>query len=214
MSFSKLYIDRTVVHSPQVLAIRKRLDVPVEVISEDRVLLDAISQGDDPIGNSKGILYLTRNKGAFVKKCPGTRDYTCCGYQILHIGTFCTMDCAYCILQTYFHPPVLRHYVNYEEMFLALDDVFSQETVSRIGTGEFTDSLIWEPWTNLSSLLVPAFGQQSRALLELKTKTTAIDALKDLHHNGKTILAWSLNTEAVIQHEERRTASLTARLRA
>lgn len=214
MSIVKLYIDEAVVDLPQVRGIHERLDLPATVISDERALFQVISQGDDPIRNSKGILYLTRNKGAFVKKCPGTRDYTCCGYQILHIGTFCTMDCTYCILQAYYHPPVLRHYVNYQDMFLALDGLFSQATVSRIGTGEFTDSLIWEPWTDLSRLLVPAFGQQSRALLELKTKTTAIETLKDLHHNGKTVLAWSLNTDRVIQNEERGTTSLTARLRA
>ncbi len=74
--------------------------------------------------------------------------------------------------------------------------------------------MIWEWWTGLSGLLVPKFSGQSRAVLELKTKTTAIEGLKNLPHNRKTILAWSLNTEKVIHSEERRTTSLSARLRA
>jgi spore photoproduct lyase len=39
-------------------------------------------------------------------------------------------------------------------------------------------------------------------------------ALKDLDHNRKTILAWSLNAEKVIQSEEKHTTTLTARLKA
>jgi spore photoproduct lyase len=124
------------------------------------------------------------------------------------------MDCSYCILQAYFHPPVLQYFVNHQEMLAELDGLFSENAVYRIGTGEFTDSMIWERWTNLSDLLVPKFAKQSRSILELKTKTVAIEALKRLRHNRKTIAAWSLNTEKVIQTEERRTASLQARLRA
>ena len=95
-----------------------------------------------------------------------------------------------------------------------LDDLFAEKKRYRIGTGEFTDSLIWEPWSNLSSLLVTKFSNQSDAILELKTKTTAINGLKYCQHNRKTIVSWSVNTNKVIQDEERNTASLSARLRA
>jgi spore photoproduct lyase len=157
---------------------------------------------------------VTRNKGAFVRSCPGTKAYTCCGYKILHIGTYCTMDCAYCILQSYFHPPVLQYFVNHDQMDAELDGLFALGGISRIGTGEFTDSLIWELWTPLSKHLVSRFARQQRAVLELKTKTTAIAQLADLDHNRKTIIAWSLNTPRVIADVERGTASLEARLRA
>ena len=95
-----------------------------------------------------------------------------------------------------------------------LDRHFEEKTFRRIGTGEFTDSMIWEIWTDLSSMLVPEFAAQSHSVLELKTKTTAIDALKDLDHRRKTIMAWSVNTETVIRENERGTASLAARLKA
>lgn len=124
------------------------------------------------------------------------------------------MDCAYCILQSYFHPPVLQYFVNQDDLFSELDDLFSEKAVKRIGTGEFTDSLIWEKWTDLSSFLIPKFSSQSHTVLELKTKTTAIDELKLLRHNRKIIAAWSINTNKVIRNEERRTASLSARLKA
>jgi spore photoproduct lyase len=83
-----------------------------------------------------------------------------------------------------------------------------------VGTGEFTDSLIWEQWTDLTDYLVSRFSAQGRAVLELKTKTVNIEGLEGLEHQRKTIISWSLNTPAVMKVEERRTASLEARLNA
>ena len=214
MPLLKLYIDQQVLNSPHVDSIRSRIDVPVEIVRNAQEVFESILRSNDPVQKAKTILFLTRNKGPFVRPCPGTRIYTCCGYQILHIGTFCTMDCSYCILQSYFHPPVLQYFVNHDRLFLELDNLFLEKKITRIGTGEFTDSMIWEIWTDLSSRLVPKFSNQSRAVLELKTKTTAIDGLRHLRHNRKTIVAWSLNTDRVIKNEEFNTTSLSARLRA
>jgi spore photoproduct lyase len=211
---SKLYIDRQVAQLPQVAFIRSRIDAPVVVVQNVQEVYDSLVSSDDPIQKGKTVLFLTRNKGAFIKKCPGTRAYRCCNYQILHIGTFCTMDCSYCILQTYFHPPVLQYFVNHDDLFSELDNLFLKKSITRIGTGEFTDSMIWEMWTDLSNRLVSKFSEQSHTVLELKTKTTAIDGLKRLGHNRKTIVAWSLNTDRVIRNEEFHTASLSERLRA
>ena len=214
MTIQKLYVDRKIADFPQVSAISRRLDLPCEIVSDPREVYDSVSAGTDPVKKGKTVLFLTYNRGAFIKSCPGTRSYTCCGYQILHIGTFCHMDCTYCILQSYFHPPVLQYFVNHNDLFKELEAIFAENKIRRLGTGEFTDSLIWEMWTDLSKRLVPAFAAQKSAVLELKTKTTAIDRLEQLSHNRKTIMAWSVNTSRIISGEERQTASLSARLKA
>lgn len=219
MSLSKICIDRHIADAPLVKSICSRLNLPVDLVQDARQVYEMVLDSDDPVQKGKEILFLTRNQGSFIKKCPGTRCYTCCGYMILHIGTYCTMDCAYCILQSYFHPPILQYFINQNNMLEELDQVFANnsignEIIRRIGTGEYTDSMIWEPWTDLSRMLVNKFAGQSYTALELKTKTTAIDTLKNLEHNNKTIMSWSVNTEAVIHENERKTASLTARLKA
>ncbi len=214
MTIQKLYVDRKIADFPQVSAISRRLDLPCEIVSDPREVYNSVSTGTDPVKKGKTVLFLTYNRGAFIKSCPGTRSYTCCGYQILHIGTFCHMDCTYCILQSYFHPPVLQYFVNHNDLFKELEAIFAENKIRRLGTGEFTDSLIWEMWTDLSKRLVPAFAAQNSAVLELKTKTTAIDRLEQLSHNRKTIMAWSVNTSRIISREERQTASLSARLKA
>jgi len=209
-----LYVDRDVLDFPAVSAICARLDMPFQIVSDPKEVYDPVTRSESPVDAGKTSLWLTRNKGKFVRPCPGTDYYTCCNYTILHIGTFCTMDCSYCILQSYFHPPVLQYFVNFEEMDKALDEVFASHQVKRIGTGEFTDSLIWETIYPYAATLISKFAKQSSAILELKTKTVNIDHLLGLTHHRKTILSWSLNTEKVIKENERKTSSLNARLAA
>jgi len=214
VAISKLYIDQNVADEPQTRLIQSRLKIPYEIVTGPQPIYQHVLSSPDPIASGKEILLLTRNHGAFIKDCPGTRCYTCCGYKILHIGTYCTMDCAYCILQSYFHPPLLQYFTNQGDMLQELEKLFTQKKIYRIGTGEFTDSLIWESWTGLAKDLVSIFSRQHDAVLELKTKTTSIEGLQALNHNQKTIISWSLNTDKIIRAEERRTSPLSARLQA
>lgn len=214
MKISTIYIDRAVSGHPLVAQICRQLQAPRMIVDDSRMVFQEMEHAVDPVQKGKEILLLTENKGPFIKKCPGTRTYRCCDYQILHIASFCNMDCAYCILQIYFHPPVLQFFVNHEKLMAELDSLFSSGAITRIGTGEFTDSLIWEPFSDLSKQLVAAFSRQKSAVLELKTKTTHIQFLRNLHHLRKTIISWSLNTERIIRTDERRTSSLASRLKA
>jgi spore photoproduct lyase len=210
----KLFVDAHIASHPETRRICQRIGLPTQYVEDPVSLYQWVNSAADPVSRGKQVLYLTRNKGGFLKACPGTREYTCCDYQILHVASFCTMDCSYCILQSYFHPPLLQFFVNREDLDRELTDLFTRRSVSRVGTGEFTDSLIWERWTDLTEFLVSRFSAQEKAVLELKSKTVNIDGLKGLDHRKKTILSWSLNTPAVMKVEERRTASLEARLNA
>lgn len=106
MKIKHLYADADLHDNTEVAEISRNLGLTVQPLDNRDAIYQTIAQTPDPIAAGKEYLLLTQNKGAFIKKCPGTKDYICCGYQILHIGTFCTMDCSYCILQAYFHPPV------------------------------------------------------------------------------------------------------------
>lgn len=210
----RIFIDPAVEKDSHTQAIVDRINPDtIRIYSPDRVY-DYINQAPDPIKAGKEVLFLTANKGRFLRNCPGTRNYECCRYMILHVGTYCPMDCAYCILQTFFHPPVIQYFVNQKDLFAELDHFLQQTNFRRIGTGEYTDSLIWSGWTPLVAKLVDRFGRQKRVALELKTKTARVDELEYLDHNRKTIIAWSLNTETVIAANEIGTASLRARMEA
>lgn len=214
MTIIYLYIDTELENHPTVAEFSQRLGLKPIHVHDRNHLFNSLKQNKDPQSIGKQVLWLTRNKGAFIKACPGTKDYLCCGYQIVHFGAYCTMDCSYCILQNYFHPPLLHYFVNHDALMDELDDKLTRPGIQRFGTGEFTDSLIWEPWSDLTSRLIQRFALQSTAVLELKTKTVHVDHLQYLEPNRKTIVSWSLNTPYVISTQERGTASLPARLRA
>lgn len=224
MKIETLFMDNHLKPCEETDYIIETTGLVPEYIADSRVVYDHVNSSNDPVAKGKQTLYITENHGAVVKKCPGTSHYTCCDYTILHTGTFCTMDCSYCILQAYFHPPVLQYFAGQEKIFSALDELFAQNRRFRVGTGEFTDSLIWEKISNQPAKLVKKFAQQRRpvqntsihksSILELKTKTVNIESLRNIDHNRKTVVAWSLNTPAIIKSEERGTASLNSRLKA
>lgn len=214
MKLSRIYVDQAVSELPETASFLSALNCPVELVSGSHPLYEAVSQSEEPATLGKSLLYLAENKGPFLKDCPGTSHYTCCNYRILHIGSYCSMDCSYCILQAYFHPPVLQFFINHDDLHQELDAMLAMERIHRIGTGEFTDSLIWEDCSDLTQSLVDRFGRQDHAVLELKTKTDRIQNLRGLAHRRKTILAWSLNAASVVEQQERSTANLAARLAA
>ncbi|CCK80147.1 SPL family radical SAM protein [Desulfobacula toluolica] len=214
MKIDTLFIDKTIPLDMELNYLISQINAEPQWVDDSKTVYDFINKADDPVLKAKSTLYVTKNKGAVVKECPGTSYYTCCDYTILHTGTFCTMDCSYCILQAYFHPPVLQYFAGLETLDHALEKTFSQNKIFRIGTGEYTDSLIWEKVSLVPKFLVEKFARQNNCLLELKTKTVNIDSLLPLDHNGKTVLAWSLNTPDIISSEEKGTASLKARFEA
>lgn len=213
MTIKQVVMDSSLEVSEEIDEILSRLSIKPETVADPRMVYDRINQARDPISEAKSLLYITRNKGAVVRPCPGTSHYTCCDYTILHTGTFCTMDCAYCILQAYFHPPVLQYFAGLDQIKQPLTHLFSQNRIFRIGTGEYTDSLIWERFTPGPRFLVNLFAKQSNCLLELKTKTVNVESLLNLDHNRKTVLAWSVNTPAIIRSEEKGATRLETRLK-
>lgn len=170
----------------------------------------------DPISRGKKILRLMKHKGKFVKPCPGTREYVCCGLKILHIGQGCPMDCRYCALQAYFNRPVMEIFVNVDDMMRELDQFLAsyQDEFHRICTGEFTDSLALDTLTGLSTRLLPYFANSSNAVLEIKTKTDNIGPLLEMDPAKRVVLSFSVNSAEVEKCEERRADSLRRRISA
>jgi spore photoproduct lyase len=203
----RVIVESATADSPMVASLRKNLpQASFEIV--------------DGISNTRccdpAILEVVNFRGKFLKSCPGTSHYLCCGYRILNFGVQCSLDCSYCILQAYLNQPNLRLFGNLDDLFRELSEALAQEkrSLHRIGTGEFTDSLLLDPFTELSRLLVPYFARTPNGVLELKTKTNFVENLRGLDHKGHTIIAWSLNPEEVRKREEPFAATIAQRLRA
>ena len=211
----RILIEKSIRDLPLTQTVIKRLKgIPVKYINQVKPL--AVERVRDLWLDDQKTLLLCRNKGRFFELCPGTKNYLCCLYKILNFATNCHLNCTYCILQAYLNNPFMVLYTNTDEMFKELDNVLNQhpKTIYRIGTGEYTDSLILDHLTSFTQLVVPYFACKSNAFLELKTKTDNIENLEGLEHREKTIVSWSLNTEPVIGSEEGNACSLDDRIRA
>ncbi len=213
----QIWVDQDALDEPLTREILEQLP-SVEVFSGQscteqfhRLSLDA-----DPILRGKRVLRLLKNRGSFVKPCPGTPHYLCCGLEILHIGQGCPMDCRYCALQVYFNRPALEVFVNVDDLMEALRLHLEKEPgkFHRICTGEFTDSLAMDHMTGHSRRLVEFFAGRKNASLEIKTKTDFVEPLLNLDPGGRVIISFSVNSRKVTSSEERQASKLEARLAA
>lgn len=209
---TSLAVEASSADCPTTREIIGRAGLPWRLVAE-REKVDA-GLFADSLNAGKQELYLCHNKGRFFKPCPGTKEYRCCGYQVISTGANCPIDCVYCILQAYLNSPWLVHYVNIAQMFAELESALctQPDTFFRIGTGEFTDSLAIDRLTGLSKPLVRFFAERSNAILELKTKSGFVDNLQGLEHRQRTVVAWSLNSTKMMGHCELRSATLAERL--
>ena len=160
-------------------------------------------------------LYLMENPGVFFKPCPATPEYVCCNYRILNFGTGCPIQCTYCILNGYLHSRALTHFCDHDRLFVELDKALNAEKgFVRIGSGEFTDSLVIDHLTDFSREIIPFFLKRKDVLFEIKTKTDNVENLLQFNGKRKILVSWSVNPQSIIDQEEKGSASLTERLAA
>lgn len=214
----QIYVEQAALTYETTRRVLHRLaGVPVRVISHREELPPPDHRPGRWWPAAKRTLLLAVQKGPFWRPCPGTRDYVCCGYQVLQTALNCPFDCRYCILQGYLNQPALTLFVNLEDLLAELEQRLSagpRPQPWRLGTGEFGDSLALDPLTGLNERLFPLFARYPHAVLEIKSKWHGLEHLLHLGPNPQVIFAWSLNPPAVIQTLEPGTAPLEARLTA
>ncbi|NIO07104.1 MAG: hypothetical protein GTO40_03580, partial [Deltaproteobacteria bacterium] len=76
-------------------------DTPFTLIKDSQLYTSKLHSSPNPLGEGKKRLLLTRHKGEFLKKCPGTEGSVCCNYFVINFASNCPMDCSYCYLQDY-----------------------------------------------------------------------------------------------------------------
>lgn len=167
--------------------------------------------------NSKEVIILKEFKGRFFQMCPGTPEMICCNYRLINTGFNCLYDCAYCYLQLYLNSFGIVIFTNMDEVLRELDHFLLEmdpEKVYRIGTGEFTDSLMIDDTTSFGELLIEKLSAHKNIFFELKSKSDIVDHLLNIHPKGNAVLGWSMNTPSNINSYEKDTADLEMRLNA
>ncbi len=188
------------------------------IVYRDEKELPGITEGLRREGyRSKEVIIFREFRGRIFQSCPGSQNVICCNYSLLNTGFDCLYNCTYCFLNSYLNSFGIVFFVNF---FDVLDETdFSslarkRENIYRIGTGEYTDSLMMDEATGLSRKLIEKLLPYKNIILELKTKSSNIDHLLGIREKGNTVVSWSLNTRRNIELYEEGTALLSARIEA
>jgi spore photoproduct lyase len=190
----------------------------VEKISFDNeaglsLLLDKARSDGIP---SKEVLVLKEFRGRLFQKCPGSMGMICCNYYLINTCFDCLFGCSYCFLRLYLNSYGITQFTDISSVKDEID-FFLKETkrdLVRIGTGEFTDSLMFDQISGIALDLISFAASRGGILLEFKTKSDNIDHLLDAADKRGTVFAWSLNTPVNISLFEPGTASLEERISA
>jgi spore photoproduct lyase len=202
----KIYIDKKSLHFPLTQRIIKNTgSIPKETIEDPHLLIEDLKTGKDPIGEGKKYLFLTVQKGDFVKPCPCTPRYIGCNYFVINSELNCPLDCSYCILQDYLSNPLITIHVNLEDLWKELDGFLKKRKGRpfRVGTGELGDSLALDHITESSKDFIRYFRKNKHAFFELKTKTTNMNNILSQEPAQNIIVSWSLNTPKIVREQER-----------
>jgi len=207
----KIFIEKSVFNLPLTQKVLSEFsDTPWEEIDRYQDFKQPV-----PITPAKKILAIAEQRGEALKPFPKIKNAINLGDYVFNPISNCHLECTYCILQSYLkNNPMITLFANTEYFLNAIErEVKAQpKRTYRIGTGELSDSLALDRWTQLSHELVPFFAKLPNAFLEFKTKSDAIENLLSLDHGGHTVLSWSLMPEGMAEKEELKCASLQDRL--
>jgi DNA repair photolyase len=73
-----------------------------------------------------GDILVTRHRGTFIRPCPATPRYNCCGLNIFHFGQGCDLGCSYCILSAYLGSDALILFGNVKDGLKELSERLDQ----------------------------------------------------------------------------------------
>lgn len=153
------------------------------------------------------------NSSTLLGTCPVSSKMTrCCQLLTLDVVINCGFDCSYCTIQSFYKNNTIRFHRDLGEKLKRLD--LDPRKIYHIGTGQSSDSLLWGNRQGLLDHLLAFAAAHPNIILELKTKSRNVGPLVEREIPPNVLTTWSLNTPAIILHEERGTASLEERLTA
>jgi len=202
--FSRVEVDEDVAETAFTRAFLGRLPSDMDI---------CLRPAQAPAPRGKDVAHLTRERGEFLKPCPCSPGAVRCGYWVLTPAFQCPFGCTYCFLRFYAPEMPLTLYANLEDAAAELTRaVQGWDFPTRVGTGQFADSLALDPWTRHADWLLDQAAALPQVLLELKTKSARIDALLERTPVPNAVVSWSVNPPARIHSDEPGTAPLEERL--
>ena len=208
----QVYIETAVQHTALAGRARKMFPKARFEILEKKQLV-----GSENFSRRMETLLIHAEKYDFVKPCPCSQGNAGCGYNLINLGFGCRFECEYCFLQQYQNLHAILLPANVQDFLAKIDGVNWRKGPfdrPRIGSGEFTDSLVFDELTQYTQDIVPFFRARPHLQFEFKTKSTCIEGLLRAGGAENVVIGWSVNAPEFIKNTEHFTPDLTARLKA
>ncbi len=211
----KVYYEKGTEHS-RVLhnIIKKYPGVKTEKVNRIKEIISGTEYGIKSYNRRKKTVIITKKRYDYYKSCPCTKGCLCCGYHIFNLGFGCPYECTYCYLQEYTNTPGIMLPADLEGYFKNFKNYMDSKSKIRMGSGEFTDSLVYDDITGFSNDIIKFIKNYPEIIFEFKTKSTKIDNLLDTPPPDNVVVSWSLNPQVFINKNEIFTPTLDQRLAA
>jgi spore photoproduct lyase len=225
----EILIHQTVVNDPVTQYFLQQCpDVPTKTVTDGRATnIVANSQILSQSGDSMLSKILAGKQVVYI--APATNDVVdtftmpdsrmlCPHFERLKLAANgCFYQCDWCYLKLTYRAafPFITIRAQYDKIRDLLRKRLGQATDPIIfNSGELADSLSMEHLTRAAQEFIHWFARSPNGYLFMLTKSDNVDDILDLPHNGHTIIAWSLNHEAVSRRFEVGAPTFNRRLQA
>jgi spore photoproduct lyase len=172
-----------------------------EIVEASDVLSSAKPTMLDKILAGKTVLYIApANKVVDLFTMPDDR-MMCPHFERLKLASNgCFYQCDWCYLKLTYR--VAFPFITIRAQYNKIKEQLTKRLTTTkypimFNSGELADSLALEHLTGTAKEFVPWFGKTQNGYLFMLTKSDNVDNILALPHNGHTVVAWSINNEAV-----------------
>lgn len=214
--FNRLYIEKTILGEPLVKRIRERFP-KANIIECDHYseIFNKKAQNFRIQKLSSGLI-LAKKYNRYINPAPP--EYGIGGdinFYFSHMLN-CIYDCRYCFLQGMYRSANYVLFINYEDFLNEIKAVCNEHSNKscHIFSGYDCDSLAMEPVTGFMQYLLPRISNLKNILLELRTKSTQIRPLLNMHPQKNCVIAFSLLPDQIAKALDHKAPDIDRRISA
>jgi spore photoproduct lyase len=213
---NEIIVHETVINDPVTVNILSQCpNVPVTYVGNGRA--ENVVQASNTIkcaGRTMLNKIIAGKQIVFIAPAPGVVDefkikddrLLCPHFERLKLASNgCFYMCDWCYLKLTYRAqrPFITVRAEYDKIKNQLKRRLRKSSTSvMFNSGELADSLSMEHLTGAMREFIPWFGLSGNGYLFMLTKSDNVDGILSLPHNGHTIIAWSINNEAVSRQFE------------
>jgi len=175
--------------------------IPKKIVQKSDILSSADNTMLEIILAGKQVVYIAPATGVVdIFNMPDDR-MMCPHFDRLKLASNgCFYQCDWCYLKLTYRAafPFITVRAQYDRIKEQIHKRLCQTNEPvMFNSGELADSLSMEHLTRAGREFIPWFANSENGYLFMLTKSDNVDDILDLPHNGRTIIAWSMNEETV-----------------